>query len=297
MPVLDVELRPRGPYDLARSARSPLDLTRRRQAGGVAIALGGGAVATVRQTGRVLVARVEGDAPEEDVPALRRVLCVDADLRGLAAAHGADPVLGPALARARGLVPLGCATPAHALVRAVASQLVHAKEARRYEAAILRAARCPTVGDGLLVPPDGRAMRALSPAALAASGLHPRRAETLARALRTLDLDALAALPTPALLARLEALPGIGPWTAGGVALHGYGRLDAGLPGDLALLRVLSVRLGREATVDDTRALLARYGPHAGVASHLLIAMHPDAGLPAPPAVLARIAAARRPAP
>ncbi len=211
---------------------------------------------------------------------MEHVLALDVDLAAFAAAFAADPRLAGPLRRLRGVVPLRTATPAHALVRAVCGQLVRARDARRFEAAILRAAGCAQVA-GLLAPPDAEALRRLSPAALAASGLHPRRAEALARALRTLDLDALGALPTPALLARLRALPGIGPWTAAGVAQEGYGRTDAGLVGDLGLIRLLTLELGREASVEDTAALLERYAPWQGLASRYLIEGADAARLPA----------------
>ena len=53
--------------------------------------------------------------------------------------------------------------------------------------------------------------------------------------------------------------------------LHGLGRYDRGLVGDLGLIRLCGELLGRRAEAEDTAELLARYGEWAGLASlHLL---------------------------
>lgn len=285
MPVTELVIPVPGPYDLLRSARGPLDLTRRVEGRSLVLALPGPSVATVAKASRELHVRVEGPAPQA---LLEHVLATDVDLAAFTAAFAGDRRLGGALRDMRGVVPLRTATPAHALVRAVCGQLVRGRDARRFEAGILRAAGCAEVA-GLRAPPDVDALRRLSPAALAASGLHPRRAEVLARALRTLDLDALGVLPTPQLVARLRALPGIGPWTAGSVAMEGYGRGDAGLVGDLGLIRLLTVELGREASAEETGELLERYAPWQALASWYLIAGAHAARLPASVRELARL--------
>ena len=58
--------------------------------------------------------------------------------------------------------------------------------------------------------------------------------------------------------------------------LHGLGRYDRGLVGDLGLIRLCCELLGRRAEAEDTAELLARYGEWAGLASlHLLRAAGP----------------------
>ena len=53
--------------------------------------------------------------------------------------------------------------------------------------------------------------------------------------------------------------------------LHGLGRYDRGLVGDLGLIELCGALLGRRAEAEDTAKLLERYGEWAGLASlHLL---------------------------
>ena len=56
------------------------------------------------------------------------------------------------------------------------------------------------------------------------------------------------------------------------VALHGLGRFDLGLVGDLGLIKLCSARLGRRAEPEDTWELLRPYGEWAGLASVYLLA-------------------------
>ena len=105
-------------------------------------------------------------------------------------------------------------------------QLITWAEAAAIEARVVAAA-APRSG-GLRAPPTREEIGALSPAELAARGLSPGRASTLARLLRTLDPEALAGHGSPAVLARLTRERGIGPWSAGVIALYGLGRLDVG---------------------------------------------------------------------
>jgi 3-methyladenine DNA glycosylase/8-oxoguanine DNA glycosylase len=58
------------------------------------------------------------------------------------------------------------------------------------------------------------------------------------------------------------------------VCLHGLGRYDRGLVGDLGLLKLCSARLGRRAEPEDTRELLAPYGEWAGLASVYFLHAH-----------------------
>ena len=110
---------------------------------------------------------------------------------------------------------------------------------------------------GFHLPPTGAALAALPPAELARLGLAPRRAATLVRVLRGLDLERLHGVPSELVLARLGREPNLGPWSAGVVACEGLGRLNLGLAGDLGLVRIARALLGRRVTTEDTAALLA----------------------------------------
>jgi len=161
------------------------------------------------------------------------------------------------------------ATVAHAALRAFAGQLITAREAVLIERRVMLAVDHPV--DGLVAPPDAAALGRLDQPALVRLGLAPRRASALAHLVRTIDLERLRTKGSAAVARRLSREPMVGPWSIGVIGLHGLGRYDLGMTGDLGLMRLCTQLLGRAATVDDTAELLTRYGPWAGLASiHLL---------------------------
>lgn len=88
----------------------------------------------------------------------------------------------------------------------------------------------------------------------------------------TVDLGALDALPTGALLASLTSLPGVGPKVADCVALFGYGRLEV-FPVDTWVRRAYAgLYLDGEAATDRRirELAVARFGRIAGVAQQAL---------------------------
>jgi 3-methyladenine DNA glycosylase/8-oxoguanine DNA glycosylase len=102
-----------------------------------------------------------------------------------------------------------------------------------------------------------------------------RRAAALTGLLRELDVERLRGAPTGGAVARIVRAPGLGPWSAGVVALYGLGRYDHGLVGDLGLMKLLSALRGRRVEAHETAALLEPYGPYAGLASVYLLAATP----------------------
>ena len=123
---------------------------------------------------------------------------------------------------------------------------------------------------------DGRRFRAFPTASrvakarvasLRSCGLSQQKALTLIGLARLIEAGELTeadvtGMSTRAALARLTALPGIGPWTAGLVLLRGLGRLDVFPPGDVGAARGLRALTGL-----DPRALepfIAGFGEHRG---------------------------------
>jgi len=82
----------------------------------------------------------------------------------------------------------------------------------------------------------------------------------------------LRGLPTEAVARRLERERGLGPWSVGVVCLEGLGRYDAGLVGDLGLVKLLRDLRGRRVETHETAELVEPYGEWAGLASVYLIA-------------------------
>ena len=272
--MLETTIIPRQPYSLALSARLRSDVTRRFREGVLTVALEGGgqpALARVRQrSDGGLDVSLEAAEPNEAFDRLRFVLAADADHTPFLRRFANDPLLGRAVRRLRGLRPLRTATVTHSLLKAVCGQLIQASAARALEARLIRTLGAP-LGD-LFLPPTRATFGELAPAQLARTGLVARKANALVRLSREWDVERLRGIETQAAATRLERERGLGPWSAGMVCLHGLGRYEQGLVGDLGLVKLCSALLGRRAEPEDTRQLLEPYDEWAGLASIYLLA-------------------------
>jgi 3-methyladenine DNA glycosylase/8-oxoguanine DNA glycosylase len=114
------------------------------------------------------------------------------------------------------------------------------------------------------------------------AGLSARKAATIVRLCRTVDLERLRGLESAAVATRLERERGLGPWSVGVIFLEGLGRFDRGLVGDLGLIKLCTVLTGRWADASDTEELLAPYAEWAGLASVYLLAGFARGMLPIP---------------
>ncbi|MEN8160457.1 MAG: AlkA N-terminal domain-containing protein [Myxococcota bacterium] len=112
----------------------------------------------------------------------------------------------------------------------------------------------------------------LAPGDVAAIGMPRARAEALralARAVARDGLDLDGGLDPEEALRRLEALPGIGPWTAQYVALRALGMPDAFPASDLGLRRALGAP-GRPLSAAALERRAERWRPWRGYAAMLL---------------------------
>jgi len=249
--VVEAAVRPTGPYRLRLSSRR--DVWRGALPGGAH------AEAWQRDDGTVVVR-----APDEAAVARARfMLALDDDTAEFHRRFARDRLLGPTARMLVGWRPLRLATVTHALVRAVCGQLIESRRARTIERAVAR------VCGSEVVTRD--ALRRLSPAQLCACDLSAARAATVVRLSRTVDLERLGEHATSAVAARLSREQGIGPWSVGVIALEGLGRYDAGLIGDLGLVKLVSALRARRAEAWETAELLAPYGEWQGLASELLL--------------------------
>jgi DNA-3-methyladenine glycosylase II len=271
---VDATLVPRPPYSLAQSVRLRSDATRVFRDGVLTLVFEAGgspALARVRQRpDGSLAVRVEAGAPSEALAHVRFMLAVDDDHAPFLNRFAADPLLGPAVRAHRGLRPLRVATVTHALLKAVCGQLIQAQAARRLESHLLRLAS--PVHAGLRLPPTRATFAAFAPAELERHGLVSRKANALVRLSRELDLERFRSVASAKLAVRIQRERGLGPWSAAMVALHGLGRFDLGLVGDLGLIKLCASLRGGPADADDTRELLEPYGEWAGLASVYLLA-------------------------
>ncbi|MGD9531592.1 MAG: AlkA N-terminal domain-containing protein, partial [Pseudonocardia sp.] len=177
------------------------------------------------------------------VQRLRRLLDLDADPVAVDAVLAADPALSTSVAATPGVRLPGTVDPAETAIRAVLGQQVSVAAARTAAArlaAALGERLPPTLASSTL--PGGPELLFPAPEEIAARGAEvltgpARRIATvvgLAAAIASGELVLDAGRDPAQLRADLVALPGIGPWTAGYVAMRVLGDPDEPLTGDLA---------------------------------------------------------------
>lgn len=88
----------------------------------------------------------------------------------------------------------------------------------------------------------------------------------------TLDFDAIAAMDTPEAIRRLDALPGIGPWTAEMWLIFAQGREDLFSMGDVGLRNAVNALYAGGEKLDEaaTRLITDRWAPYRSCASWYL---------------------------
>ncbi len=119
--------------------------------------------------------------------------------------------------------------------------------------------------------PTPEAIAQADPLRLRETGLSQTKVATLQGIARmivegTLTSDDLRSLPTPDALAALQALPGIGPWSANLILLRGFRRLDVFPEGDVGAARNLTALIQSPApfTAGDASAFAAQFGDQRG---------------------------------
>lgn len=239
----------------------------------------GPAAVRLTLTGSAEAPAVQCDAALADVTDLaplvarvRRLLDLDADAEAIDAALAADPALAPSVAATPGLRVPGAVDAEEIVFRALIGQQVSVAAARTALTRLTDALGEPIA----LIAPGGQdaasaaSFTRLFPTA-AAIAEHGR--EVLRGPARRIDaiIGVAGALAEGSLSIdvgesrddleqRLLALPGIGPWTAGYIALRVLGNPDILLTGDLAL-RQGAARLGLPSEPRELAAYGARWAP------------------------------------
>lgn len=269
--MVEATFRPRGPFSLRDSAVWASDATRRFD-GRVLVGLFSvpdglaRACAWQQSDGRIEVRSHSEEALEQ----LIGVLPLDADHSEFLHRFADDALLGQTLRAIPGKRPIRVGSVTQALVRAVCGQLITSGEARRIERRLIRFA-CESDGR-FCVPPTPECFAGRAPVELQRFGLTARKASTIVRLCRTVDLERLRRLAPVAVAQRLERERGLGPWSCGVVGVQGLGSYELGLVGDLGLIKLCTALLGRPAEPEDTAELLSRYGEWQGLASMYLLA-------------------------
>jgi AraC family transcriptional regulator of adaptative response / DNA-3-methyladenine glycosylase II len=218
------------------------------------------------------------DDPRDREPAIdgcRRLLDLDSDPAAVFAHLSADPVIG-ALVRA---VP-GRRVPGHPeggelAVRAVLGQQVSVAAATKLAGRLVAGYGRPLsrpVGAVTRLFPAAASIAAIDPARLGMPRARARTVTMIAGAVDRGELRLEPAADHAATFATLLALPGIGPWTAGYIAMRALHDPDAFTPGDAGLRQGLR-RLGHDAGADSVGRLSEGWRPYRAYAIQYLWAL------------------------
>jgi AraC family transcriptional regulator, regulatory protein of adaptative response / DNA-3-methyladenine glycosylase II len=176
------------------------------------------------------------------VARVRRWFDLDADAAAIDEALGADALLGPLVAARPGIRIPGAVDAAETLLRTIVGQQISLPSARTVLGRL--AADLDEVVDiapvaGLRTFPTAERLAVHGAQVLRGPAARIRTILGVAEALASGDLSIDVGMPAAELHARLMAMPGIGPWTAGYVTMRVLGAPDILLIDDLVLLRAL----------------------------------------------------------
>ena len=211
---------------------------------------------------------------------VRSIFGLDFDLPGFYRMAKGDPILSDLVAPLYGMRPTLAPHGVEMLVGSIIAQQVNLTFAFTLRARLVRRYGTPVAIDGETVYafPETKALARLRPATLRTMQFSTRKAEYIrdvARAVvaRILDPEALAAVSSTDVIARLTALRGLGRWTADWYLARCLGRGDVCPAGDLAVRKVFDHHYGRGRTLSEEaiRRRARAWGRHQTVAVHYLL--------------------------
>lgn len=243
----------------------------------LALPHGPGVVDLVLGAGHVEATFHLEDARDADAAAgaCRRLLDLDRDPAPIAAHLGADPVIGHLVAAAPGRRVPGHPDGCELAIRAVLGQQVTVTAGTRLVTRIVAELGVPLarpVGAVTHVFPPAAAIAGLDPDALPMPRSRGRTLVTVAAELAAGHLVLDDAVDRAGAYSDLLALPGIGPWTAGYVAMRALRDPDAFIPGDAGLRHGL-VKLACDPSPREAERLAERWRPYRAYAIQHLWAL------------------------
>ncbi|QIP86191.1 DNA-3-methyladenine glycosylase 2 family protein [Streptomyces sp. Tu 2975] len=152
------------------------------------------------------------------------------------------------------------------LIPSILEQKITTDEAYRAWRLLVRKFGEPAPGpdQGLYVMPEPRTWALVPSWEWHRAGVDNKRASTILRAVRVARrMEEAAAMEPEQAMARLELIPGIGPWTSAEVIQRSNGAPDAVTIGDLHLPRIVGYSLAGERNTDDA-AMLELLAPYEG---------------------------------
>ena len=209
---------------------------------------------------------------------VRRALDLNTDVAAVTKALSADKVLKRALGRADGLRLPGAWDPFELAVRAMLGQQISVKAARtlagRIAAKFGDALPAALMGKGPTTAfPSAPELARLGTPDMTALGLTTARAKALIGLAKAVASDPEIFAPAQsldALVARLCALDGVGPWTAHYIALRAFGESDAFPASDLGLRKAYGALTGVLPTAQELERAAAKWSPWRGYAAQAL---------------------------
>jgi AraC family transcriptional regulator of adaptative response / DNA-3-methyladenine glycosylase II len=205
----------------------------------------------------------------------RRLLDLDRDPAPIAAHLGAEPVIGHLATAAPGRRVPGHPDGCELAVRAVLGQQVSVTAGTKLVARIVAELGTPlphAVGAVTHLFPSAAAIAQLDPEALPMPRSRGRTLVGIAAELAAGRLVLDDKVDRPQTVAALLALPGIGPWTAGYIAMRALRDADAFTPGDAGVRHGLT-RLGCDPSPREAERVSAPWRPYRAYAIQHLWAL------------------------
>ena len=261
---------PPGPYDLGRTLRvlqrGPYDPTYRSESGavwrGTRTPEGPAALRLTTEAGAVR-GEAWGPGATWALDGLPALLGADDAPEAFVPHHG---LVREAHRRHPGLRLGRTGRVLEALIPSVLEQKITTEEAYRAWRRLVRGhgERAPGPHPDLWVMPTPRAWLRVPSWDWHRAGVDQKRSSAILRAVqRASRMEEAAHMTLDAALSRLQAIPGIGPWTAAEALQRSNGHPDAVTVGDLHLPRIVTYTLTGERDGDDAR-MLELLAPYEG---------------------------------